>query len=125
MKNAYRDIAGLINPEYADQQLRGWEIIWGIKPNFKNKHYCVTVRFKNYYFKTARKAKVFYKKILSLGYVKVRFFIIKKGRFNLKMSYNGLDSFKYRQIGKSNIQRNFFKLRFNGEVFIDEARGIV
>lgn len=119
MKNSYRDITGLINPEYANQQLRAWEIIWGIKPNFKNKHYCVWINFKTYYFKTARKAKLFYKKIVALGYLNVRFYVIKKGRFKLKMGYEGLNKFKFRQIGKTHIQRNLTKSRFNGQVFID------
>lgn len=116
----YRDITGLIQPKCEAQRIREWEKIWNMERSYKNKHYCVWVNFKNHYFKTARKAKLFYKKIVSLGYAKTRFYIIKKGGFDLKMSYEGLNRSKIRQIGETHIQRNLTKLRFNGQVFIDD-----
>lgn len=128
MNNTYRNITALdlVKPTCDYKHLREWEKSLGMKWNFKNKHYCVWVNFKNYYFKTARKAKLFYKKSVSSGYIRVCFYVIKKSRFNLKMGYGGFVFFKFRRGGKSQMQSDLDKVIFNQvgqvQVFIDEAR---
>lgn len=67
----------------------GWQIQMPVPKRFwKYKHYYVVYDIKNFYFKTPKQAKLYFKRLRDRGIYKVEFGEIKRGKFKPKIVYN-------------------------------------